>query len=147
MVIDFQIKEQYETYNRTVEEIARSESLDVVAIKSKLLCISEKYRTDIGIVTEEENPNDFSNEDLRVANRTIADNMVSATLPDGSPDYRIRERAAEYIRDDKKGRKEMRQVLGGGNTFNLLSFNDMLEGARKKAEQAKAALQSKTINV
>lgn len=141
MIIDSQIKQQYEEYGRTPDEIAEHESLDVVAVKAKLLQVSKKYRDDIGAIVEEENPNDFTNDQLRTANQVIYDNMLLSTLPDGSPDYRTRQRAAEYIRDDKKGRKELRNLLQG-NQFNILNFNEALQGAREKANVVKNQLRS-----
>lgn len=146
MVIDFQIKEQYEKYNRSPDEIAQDQGLDVVAVKAKLLQVSEKYRTTILGPQEEENPDDFTREQLRSANQVIYANMCEAVLPDGSVDYRTRQRAAEYIRDDKKGRKELRQVLGT-NTFNILNFNEALQNSRIKAEEAKQALLPRMVEV
>jgi len=144
MVIDNQIKEQYEVYNRSPEQIAENEGLDPTAIKAKLLQVSAKYRTDIG--QDAEDGRDFSIQQLKDANQVIYENMLSATLPDGSIDYRTRQRAAEYIRDDKKGRKELRQLLQQ-NQFNILSFNEALSSARNKAELAKQAIEPKLIEV
>lgn len=146
MVIDFQIKEQYEQYGRTPDQIAEEMSLDPIAVKAKLLQVSDLYRKSVGSVEEEENPDDFTKEQLRTANQVIYENMLTAVLPSGDPDYRTRQRAAEYIRDDKKGRKELKNLLKG-NQFNILNFNEALQSARSKADEMKQAMMPKTVEV
>ena len=147
MVIDFQIKDQYETYRRTPDEIATELNLEVEAVKAKLLQVSALYRERI----KEEggqvpSVNDFTDEQLEHANRAIYETMLEAELPDGTPDYRTRLKAATYIRDDKKGRKELKHLLQA-TQFNILNFNEALQNARKGADKAKQIVMPQTVEV
>jgi hypothetical protein len=130
----------YENEGMSIEQIAEDQGLELVAVKSALMQSSVKYRRDCGKEdSQEEDPTlNFSNQQLRTVNEVIFENATQACLPDGSPDYRTRQRAAEYIRDDKKGRKELRRLMSemgrnSGNTFNILNFNEMIQQARAGA--------------
>ena len=81
----------------------------------------------------------FSNDELKEANKVIYETMLSAQDSEGNPDYKTRLNAAMYLRDDKKGRKEAKQLLQN-NTFNMLNFNAAIENARKGADVVKRAI-------
>jgi hypothetical protein len=128
----------------TPDEIAEDQDLEVTAIKAILMQSSSKYRKDCQIEAKL-NPDDpelnFNKEQLGRANQVIYDVMLSARLPDGTPDYRMQFKAAEYIRDDVKGRKTPVRNITNGPTFNLLQFNQQLEQARLGAGSAKRSLE------
>lgn len=134
---DAQIKSAYEQSGMTPQEIAVEFGFVPEAVKAKLMQISTKYRKDAGLeAVEVEDGLNFTNEELRAVNRQIFTNAISATLPDGSPDFRTMQRACEYIRDDKKGRKEIIKAVQH-NTFNMIDFNNDIQRSRLLAEQAR----------
>lgn len=130
-----QLKVAYEVNNMTVEEIAEDfKNFDVAAIKAGLMQCSSKYRRDCGAESPEEDRLNFSDSDLEAANKVLLECMHCATYPDGSIDFKTRGHYAAYIRDDKKGRKEVRQVIANG-TFNFLTFNEQIQAARQAKEK------------
>jgi hypothetical protein len=139
-----QIKTAYEVENLTPEQIASPDNLnlDVAAVKCALMQHSSKYRKDCGKEEEDEDDLNFSNDDLRVVNKTFVA-ALQAEDNEGLPDWRVRLDAAKYIRDDKKGRKEV--VKQVGNTFNFMQFNE--DAARAREKLAKVMGNSKALNV
>lgn len=131
------IKEAYETLNMSPEEISEDRNLDIVSVKASLMATSKKYRKDCGAETEE--TLDFTDTDLKDVNEVIINTAKYATLADGSPDYRTKLAAATYIRDDKKGRKEVVKAIGGNN-FNILNFNESLRSLRETKEKVLQSL-------
>ncbi len=109
--------------------LAEDRDLDVTAVKAGLLQCSPVYRK---LVRQEpdESANDFTNEDLRAVNEVIK------SIALGSEDDNLRLKAAMYIRDDKKGRKEVAK-LAQSNTFNILSFNQEMSKIRGQADKIK----------
>jgi len=142
---DSAIKTAYEQDGMTPAQIAEDLGFSEVGIKTKLMQVSSKYRKDCGKegeVTEEDPTLNFSEEQLRVANNVIYETMQEASLPDGSPDHRTRLKAAMYVRDDKKGRKELVKAVQNAPSINLLQqFNIDTRQARELAEQARAQVQ------
>ncbi len=126
------IKIGYETLGLSPEDIASDRSLDVASVKAALLQCSNKYRKAVGHIEDEEEKAklDFNNTDLLLVNDVIRNLALYGE------DENLRFKAATYIRDDKKGRKELRQVLGG-NTFNFLAFNQNMARVRESAERMK----------
>jgi hypothetical protein len=124
----------------TPDEIAEDQDLEVTAIKAILMQSSSSYRKDCRM-EERLNPDkpelNFNEEQLGRANQVIYDVMLSAELPDGTPDYRTQLKAAQYVRDDVKGRLTPVKNINNGPTFNLLQFNQQLEQARLGAGSAK----------
>ncbi len=119
-----QIKVAFEREEMSPEQIAEAQGLDVVAVKSALAQCSTKYRKMAGQESLDENELNFDNEQLKAANQVIYETMLAAE------DEQLRFKAAAYIRDDKKGRKEaLKQVAS--NTFNILTFNEQLKMARQ----------------
>lgn len=120
-----QLRECYETLGMSVEEIAEDRSLDVVAVKAGLMQCSPRYRQSCRLETEEEDPTlNFSNNDLREVNDVIRQIAL------GSEDDNLRLKAAMYIRDDKKGRKEVIKAVSNMN-LNILQFNETMSQLRE----------------
>ena len=122
-----QIKTAFEVNGMSPEEISVDLGFDLGAVKSILLQCSSDYRKAFDKNGE---GLDFSDEDLRIANRIILEAATSASDSDGNPDYRCRSQNAQYIRDDKKGRKELKKVMAG-NTFNIFALNEQFKEARE----------------
>lgn len=138
---DAQIKSGYEMNGMTPQEIADDLKFDVSGVKAKLMQISSKYRKDAGLESlEVEDGLNFTNDQLKRINEQIFTNATSAALPDGSFDFKTSQRACEYIRDDKKGRKEVIRAVQN-NTFNILDFNQNLQQARLAAQRTRALIE------
>jgi len=120
----------YETLGMTVEEIARDRELEVASVKAALMQGSAKYRKECGKEEDEESRLNFSDSDLEAANEVIRNIAVYGEDP-----Y-LRFKAATYIRDDKKGRKEVVKAVAG-QQFNILMFNEHMQKVRSIAEEAK----------
>jgi uncharacterized protein YfeS len=147
LVISFMLSEDaalvkgYEVLGMTPAEIGKDRDLDEFAVKAKLLQLSAKYRKDARNEPEAEDELNFSNDQLRTVNQVIYETALSATTIDGQVDYRTRLAAATYIRDDKKGRKEVNKTVGGAN-FNVLQLNQTIIEARKLREERVKTLPS-----
>jgi hypothetical protein len=139
MNIDTQIRTAYEQ-GMTPAQIAEDQQLELVAVKAKLMQCCKKYRKDMGMEAAiEEDGLNFTTEELRDANKVIYETMLSAQDSEGNPDYKTRLNAAMYLRDDKRGRKEAKQLLQQ-NQFNIFDFNKAIESARSGAENVKRSL-------
>lgn len=118
-----QIVVAYETLKMSPEEIAIDRELEVVAVKAALMQGSSMYRKACGAEGEDENTLNFSNEQLQEVNKVIYDLAV------GAEDEHLRFKAATYVRDDKKGRKDVvKQVQN--QQFNILMFNEEMRKMR-----------------
>ena len=122
------IKHCYEVLGASPEVIAEDRGLDVVAVKACLMGVSPKYRKDCGQEPIEEDKLNFSDEDLKDVNTIILDTAKFADDP------HLRFKAATYVRDDKKGRKEVVKNVGNV-TFNLLEFNSSLQKMKQVKQQ------------
>lgn len=142
---DLTLKVAYEENNMTPAQIAEDQDLDVVAVKAKLMQVSAKYRKDCGHEDENDDGLNFSNDDLMKVNQVILEVALCAETPDGTPDYRARLNAATYIRDDKKGRKDVRQAIQN-TQFNIFDINTQLQSMRQGAERVKAAINGNNNN-
>ena len=131
-----QIKTAYEINGMSIDEIASEFPYDTAAIKAALVNSSKKYRKECGLDVDADNGLNFTDEELRRVNQVILETALTAESSDGSIDYRTRLAAATYIRDDKKGRKEVVKHIAG-NTFNIMSFNEQLAKAREMCGNAK----------
>lgn len=135
------LKVAYEEQGMSPETIAEDRDLDIIAVKAGLCQISPKYRKDAAIEGDSEDGLNFTNDELRSVNETIL------SLAVGAEDEATRLRAAIYVRDDKKGRKEIMRAVQQ-NTFNILDFNSMQKSAREQANRIRQSVQpQKTINV
>lgn len=132
---DEAIKRSFEVLGMSPEEIAVDRELEVVAVKAKLLEVSSSYRKACKLEPLEEDKLNFSDRQLEEVNDVIFQAATTATDSDGNIDWRVRSENARYIRDDKKGRKEVAKLLAH-NTFNVLQLNESLAGAREKAAKA-----------
>lgn len=124
------IKTAYEQENMSVEEIAQCQELDPVAVKAALCQCSSKYRKDCGIEGEVSDGLNFSDDELWRVNRVILDLALS------SEDDHLRFKAATYIRDDKKGRKEVMKNLNNGG-INIITINERLSQIKNISEGIK----------
>jgi hypothetical protein len=129
-----QIKRAYEDEHLTPEEIAEDLGWDVIAVKSALIGNSSAYRKACNAEPPDESVLNFSDEELLSANRVIVECAQGACLPSGDPDWRVRLNAAQYIRDDKKGRKEVRNAIAN-TTNNVMIVSDALRSAREGANK------------
>lgn len=140
------LKVAYEEEGMSPEEIASDRGLDVAAVKAGLMQVSAKYRKDCGKEEETKDDLNFSDDHLRRVNEVIYDLALS------SEDEHLRFKAATYIRDDKKGRKEVAKSMGGNN-FNILMLNEQLAKVREVGDRIKKQLlpapgnQGEPINV
>lgn len=148
LAIDAQIKRAYEEEGMTPQQIADDQALYLGAVKAKLISISSKYRKDVGMEQEiEDDGLNFTDDELREMNQIIVMTAKEAEHSDGSIDYKTRLTAALYIRDDKKGRKELHKHLQH-QPFNLLNFNVQMEQSRLAAQQAKQLIgNTRTVDV
>lgn len=127
MSLEYQLRNAYESEGMTPLQIAEDQSLDVTAVKAKLMQISSKYRKDCGQEEDEDSELNFNNSDLKTVNKIIMDLAISAE------DEHLRFKAATYIRDDKKGRKEVVKAIRDTGNFNILNINQMLITAREQS--------------
>ena len=121
------IKTAFENEQMSPEEIAESQDLELVAVKAALMQCSAKYRRECGQEPEEVDRLNFSNDDLARVNEVILELALSAEDP------HLRFKAATYIRDDKKGRKEIAKQVGGMQT-NIFMLNEQLAKMRQVKE-------------
>lgn len=127
---DIQIKSAYEQSEMSPEEIADDLKFDVVAVKAKLMQLSSKYRKACGAEPEDEDRLNFSNDQLQ----RINDEIFNLAL--GAENEKVRADMCKYVRDDKKGRKDVVRAVAG-NTFNILNLNEVLRQARVGASEIK----------
>lgn len=137
---DAQIKAAYEVNGMLPDEIADDLGYEVPAIKAKLMQISSAYRKACGVEPVDEDRLNFSEDQLLAVNRVIFELAI------GAEDEHLRGKMATYVRDDKKGRKEIVKNVGN-NTFNIVTFNESIQQARLRADSAKKQLERKPIEV
>jgi hypothetical protein len=132
-----QLRTAYEVEGMTIEQICQDFSdLQPEAVKAALISCSSKYRKDCGVETRLESPDElnFDNDQLKSVNQVIYE------LALGAEDEHLRFKAATYVRDDKKGRKEVAALLRDTNRFNLNTFNILLQQGRQMANGIKQQL-------
>ncbi len=135
------IKVAYEEEQMSPEDIAIDQSLSIEAVKGALMQCSSKYRKDCGQEDVQEDDLNFSNDELRRVNQVITDLALSAE------DEHLRFKAATYIRDDKKGRKEVVKNQKDSN-INIFNFNERIAQIREAStKMVSSALGQKAINV
>jgi hypothetical protein len=137
---DTAIVRGYEVLDMTPAQIAEDRGLDEFAVKAKLLQLSTQFRRDARNEPQEQDDLNFSDDQLVEANRLIYETMQSAVTAEGQVDHRLRSELARYIRDDKKGRKDVNKAVGGTN-FNILQLNQTIVEARKLREARQPAKQ------
>lgn len=123
------IKLAYEQEGLTPEEIALDRALDIAGVKAVLCQCSSVFRKDANMESVEDTTLNFSDDELRRVNEKLVSLALSAE------DENVQLRAAMYIRDDKKGRKEVIKAVAN-NTFNVLQqFNQIQQNAREGARR------------
>lgn len=122
------LKLSFEQLGMTPEEIAEDRGLDIAAVKAGLMQCSSKYRKACGQEPEAADELNFSDDDLRRVNEVIKE--VALT----SEDDNLRLKAAMYIRDDKKGRKEVVKGVRDVQT-NILQFNTLIKQVRESSDK------------
>jgi len=115
----------YEELGMTPEEIADDQGLDISVIKATLIQSSLTYRKVI-----KKDDSEFSDEDLVQVNNVIRQTALYAE------DENLRFRAASYIRDDKKGRRDIIKQVQNTQPINALIFNVQFQKAQKAIERA-----------
>jgi len=134
--IDERIKSLYENEKLSVAEISSEEGFSPIAVKAKLMQVSSIYRKDCSNESLQNDELNFSDAELKEVNQIIMDTARAAETADGAIDWRTRLTAALYIRDDKKGRKEIKSVLQN-NQFNILSLNEKLSEIGERTKKMK----------
>jgi hypothetical protein len=127
------LKAAFEQEAMSPEEIAEDRGLDVAAVKAGLMQCSSKYRKSCGHEEEEIDNLNFSNDELARVNSVIMD------LALGAEDEHLRLKAAMYVRDDKKGRKDIVKGVAGQN-FNILMINQKMAQVRAMSDKVKSAV-------
>ena len=133
---DEKIKTLYELEGLLPEVIAQEEGMAVVAIKAKLMQISSTYRKACGREPEVEDKLNFNKSEQEEMKDIILDAARSAETFDGRPDWKTKFAAATYVRDDAKGRKDIRNAMIG-NQFNILQLNEKLQEGSERAKRMK----------
>lgn len=136
-----QIKDSFETLGFSVEEISKDRGLELEAVKAGLMQCSPKYRKLCGKedVIVEDGLN-FTDEQLSRVNEVIFELAVA------SEDEHLRFKAATYVRDDKKGRKEIIKAQQQGG-FNILQINNLIQEAREAKDRMLGGQKQRAINV
>lgn len=134
-----QIKKAYEL-GKSPEFIAEDMGLQVEAVKAYLMQNSSEYRNDCKVEEPEKPVNNFTDEQHDVIKDVIYECATSAQLPDGSPDYRTKLKAAIYIRDDKMGRLNPVKAVQHGPQFNIMMLNESIQRARALSQTARASI-------
>jgi hypothetical protein len=129
----------YEEESMSPEQIAEDRDLDLSAVKSGLMQCSPQYRKDCGHEEIETDRLNFSDDELQRVNSVIVDIALSAE------DDHTRLKAAMYIRDDKKGRRDIVKGQQGGQ-FNILFINERMRQVRQMATGVKQKILSATSN-
>jgi hypothetical protein len=130
------IKIAYEVENLTPEEIAEDRGLELSAVKAALCQVSVQYRRECRQEDDDSNGGlDFSKDQLREVTQAMFN------LAMGAEDESVRARLLLNIRDDAKGRKEIKKGVQEGG-FNILIFNEaikkMREGLKDESPNLKA---------
>jgi hypothetical protein len=137
---DQQIKTAYEVNGMTPEQISDDLGFTIESIKAKLMQISSSYRKDCGLENPTSSTLNFSDEQLARVN----DEIYQLAL--GSDDEHLKFKALTYIRDDKKGRKDVVRQMAG-TTFNMFQFNQMLQAGRSGAQRIKESLVTNSTKI
>ena len=125
-----QLKTAYEDLGRTPEEIAQMLDWEVTAVKAGLMSVSVKYRKDCRSEPEDQAVLNFTEQQELDAMKVIHDLMM------GSEDEHLQLKAAMYLRDDKRGRRDAQKALNGSG-FQLSQFNIVMQQMREGASKVK----------
>jgi len=128
------IRASYEDLGMTPEEIAEDRGLQLEAVQAGLLQSSPKYRKLVRTDSEDGDQSDITDEQLKRVTDVIFDIAL------GSEDDGLRLKAAMYIRDDKKGRRDAVKNIQG-TQVNILQFNQAIRCAREGAAKLKQTVE------
>lgn len=122
------IKTAYEEEGFTPEQIAEDRGMELAAIKAGLMQCSATYRKACGKETEnEDNLNFTADEQQRVLD-------VIRGIALGAYDPHLQFKAAVYIRDDFKGRKDIVKNMNGAG-LNILMINKQMSKVRALSDE------------
>lgn len=113
----------YENGQLPIDLIADEFETDELTVKAALLNHSLKYRGEVKADIKKGIEPDFTDTDLEMANNVIRQTVLE------TDDENLKFRAAKYIRDDKKGRKDILSGLGALH-INVFEFNEQLRRQR-----------------
>lgn len=133
-----QLRVSYEQLGMSPEDIAADRNLDLAAVKAGLMQCSPVYRRACGRADPEDEVLNFSDDDLRRVNDVIKEIAL------GSEDDNLRLKAAIYIRDDKKGRKDVVKAVQSMQ-FNFLQFNEAMQRIRSVSDKMKREMLGDTV--
>jgi hypothetical protein len=117
-----QIIEQYETLGMTVAQISEVEKMPEIVIKTVLEAHSAKYRADVKANLSA----DFNETDEQLALETIR------RVARNSDDDSVALKAAMFMRNDKKGRLDVKKGIVGLK-LNVSVINDHIQKAMEAA--------------
>ena len=123
----------YEQEGLNPEQIAEDRDLDIASVKAALMQGSSRYRKACNKENENIDELNFSDDQLARVNQILLD------LALGADDEHLRFKAASYVRDDKKGRKEIAKGMAG-NSFNILYINQQMAKVRAMTDGIKRAV-------
>ncbi len=127
-----QIQKSYEELGMTVEQICLDQNLDEYAVKSALMQCSSLYRKACRTEPEGECSFNFTEEQQARACQRIFDLTMS-------DDEHVALKAATFVRDDFKGRKDVVKAVQG-STFNILTINEAIKSARVGAQRMRQTI-------
>jgi hypothetical protein len=131
-----QIVTSYETLGLSLEQIAEVESIGITAVKAILFANSAKYRADIDTKKE----NDFNETDTELALGVIR------RVAQYSEDDHTALKAAMFIRNDKKGRLDVKAGLKKLN-INVTVLNEHFAKATQALASKVNPQQQKAIEI
>lgn len=125
-----QIVTAFEVNQMSPEEISEELGYDIVSVKAILMQCSSAYRKLCNVEPENESTFNFSDSDMQMSQDVI---VQTAQYAD---DQQLKFKAACYIRDDKKGRKEIVSQMAKVN-ISVVQFNIDIQKALQAKERAK----------
>jgi hypothetical protein len=138
---DQQIISAYEQ-GMTPAQIAEDLGFPEYAVKAKLMAISSAYRKACGQEPEEEDELKLSREQQKM----VQDKLFQTFLE--SDDENTITRLGIYLRDDGKGRHDVRATGQAVGTMNILQLvNGSIQGARAGARRLKESLGKGVVEV
>lgn len=131
MILDNQTTQIVESYRQglKVAEIAEQFDMEELAIKSVLLQFCTEYKTDL----KQGSTPGFTQTDEEYAEEVIRRTMQY------TEDEALAFKAACRVKDERKGRLDVIKKMGG-NTINILQFNQDLKRAEEGVKRAKGLI-------
>ena len=114
----------------SVEDIAKDQGLQLVAVKSALMQCSKQYRLDCGREDETDDDLNFSEFEHKEVKRRLFE------LATTTEDQHLAGKLLMFIRDDAKGRRDAVKDMSH-QTFNILQFNEAIQQNRDRVRAIK----------